>query len=146
MARILVAEDEPHLLRVITLWLERHGHEVIATANGADAMQIMQRGAPDLLIADVNMPVMDGVELVRRCRQQGISCRGVIVLSSRCDQQQLRDRLAWDEVVLHPKPFSPSRLVEEVSRLLARSSAPGAADARSPEANREPVVVAVAGR
>ncbi len=126
MARILVSEAEPHLLRVICLWLERHGHRAIGARNGAEALGVMQQQEVDLLIVDVNMPVMDGVELTRKCEDQNLRPDAVIALTSRCDQREVRESIGKG-AVLHPKPFSPSRLIEEVTRLLGGTNAPAEA-------------------
>ena len=118
MATIVVAEDDLHILRVINVWLRRNQHTVIDAVNGRDALQQIRERRPELLIADINMPVMDGIELVEACAEEGLLKVGAIVLTSRCDQKEIRDRLKECVAVLHPKPFSPSRLIAEVEELL----------------------------
>jgi len=119
MAQILVAEDDLHILRIVSIWLKKHGHIVHEASNGQVALEKMSTLRPDILIADVNMPVMDGIELVRTCESKGFLTKGTIILTSRCDQGEIRDRLANLDILLHPKPFSPSKLVRDVEQLLA---------------------------
>ena len=68
VARILIVEDEPDLRFMIKLILDRGGHEVVEARDGADALQRVQARRPDLVITDVMMPVMDGLELIRHLR------------------------------------------------------------------------------
>ncbi|MBN1488775.1 MAG: response regulator [Phycisphaerae bacterium] len=113
-----MAEDDLHIARIVTMWLTRNGHIVFEAPNGRAALQLVRDKVPDLLVTDVNMPVMDGIELARTCAAEGLLCRGAIVMSSRCDQTDIRDRLTDLNVVLHPKPFSPSRLIAQAEALL----------------------------
>jgi len=119
MATIVLAEDDIHILRVVNIWLQRNQHTVIDAINGREAFARVCEHRPDLLITDVNMPVMDGIDLVEACATEGLPKVGTIVLTSRCDQKEIQDRLQAFVVVLHPKPFSPSRLLGEVEALLA---------------------------
>jgi DNA-binding response OmpR family regulator len=119
MATIVLAEDDVHIARVVSIWLEQHSHRVLGAFNGRDALHLVRRCRPEVLIADVNIPVMDGIELLQACASEGLPTVGSIVLTSRCDQAEMCDRLDGLKTVLHPKPFSPSRLLAEVERLIA---------------------------
>lgn len=122
MSRILVAEDDPHILRVICMWLKRQGHEVLEARNGLIALEVIQDSPVDVLVSDINMPGMDGLDLIETVLAQGRVSRGTIILTNRWDHGDIRDRLsAWNVQVL-PKPFSPSRLSELV-RGLTRAEA-----------------------
>lgn len=117
MSRILVAEDDPHILRLISMWLQRQQHEVIEARNGMMARDLIREQAVDVLVSDVNMPGIDGVELIRTVVPEGGVRLGVVVLTNRWDHGEIRDQLAeWDVHVL-PKPFSPSKLSELVQAL-----------------------------
>jgi len=118
MANILLAEDEPHIIRIMHMWLARHGHDVIDSANGAQALAYLRNHPVDLLITDMNMPEMDGLQLVRTVRGELDMSMPVILLSARCDQSELLQQLAGLNVNLRAKPFTPSRLVDDISRLL----------------------------
>ena len=123
MARILVAEDDAHIIRIMSLWLRQHGHEVIETRNGADALKQLETESVDVIITDMNMPILDGCGLATGVRQQLKLDTPILMLSSRCDQFELRERTRPLGVTLYPKPFVPSRLVLEIDRLLAGDSA-----------------------
>jgi CheY-like chemotaxis protein len=110
MSRILIAEDDPHILRVISLWLSRQGHEIFEARNGLIALEMFRTARPAVLIADVNMPGMDGLELIERLMTDGRVLRGIIVLTNRWDHAEIRDRLAQWSVHVLPKPFSPTKL------------------------------------
>lgn len=129
MAQILIAEDDLHILRVVSIWMKKHGYVVHEASNGQIALEKMIAFEPDILITDVNMPIMDGIELVRACTSKGLLTKGTIILTSRCDQAEIRNRLENLEIVLHPKPFSPSRLVRDVEKLLIHGEENGEAAA-----------------
>jgi DNA-binding response OmpR family regulator len=122
MAVIVIAEDEVHIARVVGLWLKKSNHVVHESTNGRAALELVRQHRPELLIADVNMPVMDGIELVRTCAAENLPTVGTIVLTSRCDQAEIGDQLQGLDVLLHAKPFSPSKLTMEVQQLLSRAN------------------------
>lgn len=129
MATIVLAEDDVHIIRVVSMWLKQHAHRVLEAPNGQKALALLRAGDCDLLITDVNMPVMGGLELVRTCAAEGLARWGIVMLTSRCDQADIVDCLTGLPVVFHPKPFSPSRLVSEVEQLIrnAQATAPNQA-------------------
>ena len=118
MAKIVVAEDDRHISRVIALWLERGGHKVLTAGDGKAALELLRRESPDLLITDVNMPGMDGLDLLEAARAESLLAHQVIVLTSRCDQMEIEARAARLGAVVHPKPFSPLHLTEAVESAL----------------------------
>ena len=91
---------------------------VASARNGAEAQTILDGGDVDLIISDVNMPQVDGLELVKWVRAHAGDAVPIVVLSSRCDQDSIAAELRTHGVRVLPKPFSPSRLVVEVERLL----------------------------
>ena len=72
MARVLIAEDDPHISRVIALWLKRCGHEVAIAASGDEALAMIRQRAPDLLVTDINMPAIDGLQLLETVRAESL--------------------------------------------------------------------------
>jgi twitching motility two-component system response regulator PilH len=130
MATILVVEDNAPQLRVLAIWLQRHGHTVLEAAGGQQAQATLNELAapgddqqpagalPDLIVSDVNMPGMNGVELIKWIRNERKLEMPILVLSSRCDQVGLREELRAPGIRVVPKPFSPSRLIVEIDRLL----------------------------
>jgi two-component system chemotaxis response regulator CheY len=118
MARILIADDDAHIVRVLSMWLGRHGHEVVTARNGEDALAILDGASVDLIISDMNMPVLDGVGLAKAVRGKVGATIPIIVLTARCDQERLSEQLAVYGVRVYPKPFLPSQLVVEINHLL----------------------------
>ncbi|GMU20037.1 MAG: hypothetical protein AMXMBFR13_01380 [Phycisphaerae bacterium] len=118
MARIVLAEDDSHISRVVTLWLRRNGHEVIQAEDGRKALELIRASQPDLLVTDVNMPCMDGLDLLEAVRSEGLITRPAIVLTSRCDQAEIEARVGSLGAVVHPKPFSPTHLMETIQGAL----------------------------
>lgn len=125
MASILIVEDDAHVLRVLSMWLARHGHDLLEARDGAQAREILTNTQVDLLVSDVNMPRMNGLELVEWVRSHKSESLPMILLSSRCDQDAIGAELRKHDVRMHPKPFSPSRLVVEIEQLLAPSARSG---------------------
>jgi DNA-binding response OmpR family regulator len=123
MATIVLAEDDVHIIRVVSMWLKQHRHQVFEAPNGKRALELARAQQCDVLITDVNMPLMDGIELVKTCAAEGLPRLGAVMLTSRCDQSDIVDSLQGLRVVFHPKPFSPSRLVVEVEELIKRATA-----------------------
>jgi CheY-like chemotaxis protein len=117
MSRILVVEDDPHILRVISLWLSRQGHAVLEARNGVAAWEQVQEHRPEILITDINMPGMDGLGLLERLKGYEHAPRGVVVLTNRWDHREIGDDMGGWGVRVVPKPFSPTRLAELVEEL-----------------------------
>lgn len=118
MARILIIDDEAHIARVLALWLKQHGHEVLEACNGEEALGVLAGQAVEMIISDMNMPRLDGLGLVKRVRE-GLRLEiPIILLSARCDQTNLAEKLAPYRVRLLPKPFVPSRLMADVEETL----------------------------
>ena len=117
MSRILVAEDDPHILRVICLWLTRQGHEVLEARNGLSAWELIQQNHPEIVITDINMPGMDGLGLLEKLKNYEHMPRGIVVLTNRWDHREIGHSLAEWGVRMVPKPFSPTKLAELIERL-----------------------------
>ncbi|MBL8879731.1 MAG: response regulator [Phycisphaerales bacterium] len=124
MSRIIVAEDDAGIRRVITMWLERQGHEVRSLTNGREALDACVSSPPDVLISDVNMPEIDGIQLIEQLSARGLAPRGVVVLTSRWDHAQIGERLAGLNAHVLPKPFSPARLADLVEGITAAMNEP----------------------
>lgn len=119
MARILIIDDEAHIARVLVLWLKRHHHEVLEACNGVEAIDILAQGSVDMIISDMNMPLLDGLGLVKKVREELHLDMPIILLSARCDQSNLAEKLAPYRARLLPKPFVPSRLMADIEETLA---------------------------
>lgn len=132
MSRILVAEDDPHILRLISMWLKRQGHTVCEARNGLMARDLIAAEPVDVLITDINMPGLDGLGLIEAVLPAGRVRRGVIVLTNRWDHGAIRGRLAEWGVQVLPKPFSPSKLSELIGELMSGAPAGTAAPDAAP--------------
>jgi two-component system KDP operon response regulator KdpE len=118
---ILVVDDEPQITRVLKTTLSSHGYGTRTAADGDEALQIMKSWWPDLLITDLRMPNMDGLELCRQVRAN--SQIPIIVLSVRGEEKikvQALDAGADDYVT---KPFSTNELLARVRAALRRAAA-----------------------
>jgi two-component system OmpR family response regulator len=118
--RILVADDEPHIREVISFALERAGLATVTARNGSEALQTVRRGGVDLVILDIGMPEMDGLEACRQIRKS--SDVPILFLSARDDEidRILGLEIGGDDYVT--KPFSPRELVARVNVILKRAN------------------------
>lgn len=116
--RILIVDDEPQITRVLRTSLDAHGYDLRVANDGQTALQIATDWPPDLMITDLSMPVMDGLELCRRFRVR--SQAPIIVLSVKGEERtkvQALDAGADDYVT---KPFGISELLARVRANLRR--------------------------
>jgi two-component system, chemotaxis family, chemotaxis protein CheY len=127
MAHILVIDDDPVLRRVVTLALEAAGHSVLRCENGRKAVAFLEHDHADLLVTDIVMPEMDGVETVRAVRQldPDLPILAISGGGSFDPKDYLGIAQAFGATAVLPKPFRPAELVDVVSQLLAQS--PGSA-------------------
>ena len=128
-SRILVVEDEADLAELVAINLRGAGHDVTIAHDGSTAMAELQRAQPDLLVLDVMLPDMSGLEICRRLRRNPQTVRlPVVMLTARSDEV---DRVVGFEVGADdyvPKPFSPRELVLRVEAILRRTIAPTEAE------------------
>ena len=114
MARILVVDDEPDERFLVGRALKKQGHDVTVAGNGAAGLKVAQEQVPDLVVTDIMMPVMDGVEFIRRLRGDPATA-GIPILAATGDSQ-LAD--AADAVLT--KPYDDRRLIMLVNSLLEK--------------------------
>lgn len=117
--RILIVDDEPQITRVLRTSLDAHGYDLRVANDGDTALQIAKDWSPDLMITDLSMPVMDGLELCRRFRHK--SNAPIIVLSVKGEERtkvQALDAGADDYVT---KPFGINELLARVRANLRRA-------------------------
>ncbi len=118
LARILVAEDDVVLLGAIRDTLELDGHGVCGVTNGVQAMEAFSHFRPELIVADVIMPQMDGFELYRRVRRQSPRMAIPFVFISARDAAQAVQHVAYTNSTYLRKPFGPKELLEKVRKFL----------------------------
>jgi DNA-binding response OmpR family regulator len=118
---ILIADDDPDILALVSFRLERAGYEVVQARNGEEAVQVALARRPDLAVIDVMMPRVDGYEATRQLRQQEETSRmPIILLTARVQEEDIArgfDAGADDYV---RKPFSPQELGSRVQAALGR--------------------------
>jgi PAS domain S-box-containing protein len=149
---VLLAEDAEDVRRVMTEALERAGAEVVGVADGRAAVEAVRDRAFDLILLDIRMPVMDGLEAARQLRRDG--CRSTLIaLTASTTRSEHEQILAAGFDDLWPKPISLERLVREAAAFLhAPDSVPsaGRSEAKPPigsacEAGNDHLAVATAG-
>ena len=119
MATVLVVDDEPIVRDVVSRYLERDGHRIVAAADGETARELISRESPSLVVLDVMLPGIDGLSLCRWIRST--SDLPVILLTARGDETDriVGLELGADDYVT--KPFSPRELAARVKTVLRRS-------------------------
>jgi two-component system, OmpR family, response regulator ResD len=118
---VLVVDDEPTITDVVSRYLQRAGYETRSAADGPGALQLAAEARPDLVVLDLMLPGMDGLEVMRRLRAAGNGRRlPVILLTAKGEptDRVIGLRLGADDYVA--KPFSPAELVARVDAVLRR--------------------------
>jgi two-component system response regulator ResD len=117
---VLVVDDEPTISEIVSRYLERAGYETTTAADGAGALEAFARERPDLIVLDLMMPGIDGLEVLRRVREQRTTRTAVILLTAKGEESDRITglRLGADDYVV--KPFSPAELVARVDAVLRR--------------------------
>jgi two-component system OmpR family response regulator len=118
---ILVADDDPHIRQLLVFALAKAGLDTVEAGDGEETLRLVETHRPDLVVLDINMPRMDGIEVCRRLRASGDL--PILFLSSRDDEidRVLGIELGADDYVT--KPFSPREVVARVMAILRRVSA-----------------------
>lgn len=122
MARILVAEDDKNANKLICAVLRKDGHETLSASDGQEALDILDREHADLIVSDVMMPRMDGLELVRMLREADWDVP-VLMLTARLDAETLHSGFIVGADDYLTKPADMKELVLRVRALLRRSGA-----------------------
>jgi DNA-binding response OmpR family regulator len=125
-ARILVADDDPKHAQLIRLYLEREGHQVLTVGDGRAALDLARARRPDLVILDIMMPLVDGLDVCRILRAE--SNIAILLVTARSSENDMLLGLDIGADDYLAKPVSPRELTARVRALLRRV---GTADARS---------------
>jgi DNA-binding response OmpR family regulator len=117
--RILIVDDEPQILEVLNLYLNREGFRVNTAPDGEAALAAFKREAPDLVLLDLMLPKLNGLEVFKRLRAQ--STLPIVMLTARGDELDriLGLELGADDYIV--KPFSPREVVARVKNVLRRT-------------------------
>ena len=119
--KILIADDEPHIVTALEFLLQNNGYEVQVARNGGEALALIAAEAPDLVLLDVMMPLHSGYEVCREIRgRPGLEAVKVVMLSAKGGQVDVQRGLEAGADAYVTKPFSNRELLDKIRSLLAR--------------------------
>ena len=121
LGRILVADDEPHIRRVLAVILEKSGYHVVQATDGTDALGYVDGPEPfDVILLDLMMPGASGIEILARVRGHQARARTpVIILTAKGQETDRQAALAGGADDFMTKPFSPKKLLTRIQEILA---------------------------
>jgi DNA-binding response OmpR family regulator len=117
---VLIVDDEPTIGEVVSRYLDRAGYETSVALDGPSALRKIEEHSPDLVVLDLMLPRISGLELMRRIRDRGSDRTSIILLTAKGEETDriVGLRLGADDYVV--KPFSPAELVARVDAVLRR--------------------------
>ena len=122
--KVLIADDEIHIIQVVAIKLRNNGYEVVTAENGAEAYELACSEKPDVIITDFQMPVMTGLELVEKLRNNEETAQvPVMMLTARgfAIEDDVKEKLQIAACL--SKPFSPRELLHNVQEVLQANAA-----------------------
>ena len=123
--RILIAEDDPMVLELITTRLELAGYQTFAARNGGEALSRLGDVRPDGLVLDINMPVLDGFQVLSHLRSTGAIRRTpTLVLTARNRPEDVKKAIELGARDFIAKPFQDEQLIARVGRLVRKARPP----------------------
>ena len=127
--RILVADDEAHIRRVVSMKLQNAGYEVITAMDGEEALELCVTKVPDLVITDYQMPLMTGLQFCKEMRsRERLKDIPAIMLTARGFDIESQDMIDAGIAQVLAKPFSPRGLLRSVNELLCTVEAAAPAE------------------
>ncbi len=128
--KILIAEDDTDISRLLSRILEAQGYQALQAFSGTEALSLIEREEPDLLLLDLMLPGLSGEELLRKLREERRYSFPVLILSAK---SALGDKVALlksgaDDYIT--KPFEPEEVIARIQAALRRAAAAGCADLR----------------
>jgi DNA-binding response OmpR family regulator len=118
---VLLVEDDPVILKLLEVNFELEGYSVLLAHDGAEGIELARTAAPDLIISDIMMPNVSGLELVKALKGDAATKRiPIILLSAKAQTADIRAGMEAGADDYVTKPFEPLELVEHVQALLAR--------------------------
>ncbi|MBX7051935.1 MAG: response regulator [Flavobacteriales bacterium] len=117
--RILIVDDEPNILLSLDFLMRRGGYEVFIARNGTEAMELLDKHSPDLVVLDIMMPDVDGYYICRHIKTSGKhpSCK-VVFLSAKSKESDIKTGMDMGADAYLTKPFSTRQLMQKVEELL----------------------------
>lgn len=117
-ARLLVVDDEPNIVELLSASLRFAGFEVATAMNGGDAVKAVERYRPDLVLLDVMLPRRDGFEVCQRLRADGWTDLKIVMLTAKGREAEMAKGIDVGADSYVTKPFSTRELVDHVARIL----------------------------
>jgi len=129
---VLVVDDEATIVEIVARYLERAGYETYQAADGPEALRLAELHRPDLVVLDLMLPGLDGIEVMRRLQERPGPRTAVILLTARGEESDrlIGLRRGADDYVV--KPFSPAELVARVEAVMRRVSPPREEESEEP--------------
>jgi two-component system alkaline phosphatase synthesis response regulator PhoP/two-component system response regulator VicR len=116
--KVLVCDDERHIVRLIQVNLERQGYTVVTAFDGKDGLEKVKAEKPDLMVLDVMMPYMDGFEVLKALRREPeTEALPVIMLTAKAQDKDVFEGYRYGADMYLTKPFNPMELVSFVNRI-----------------------------
>jgi DNA-binding response OmpR family regulator len=121
-ATILVVDDDPVIQKLLSVNFEMEGYDVLTASDGIEGLEKIRAYAPDLVLLDVMMPRLDGIEVVRRLKQDPKTKKiPIVLLSAKAQSADVSGGLEAGADAYVTKPFDPLELLEKVAALLGES-------------------------
>lgn len=121
MSKILILDDDQQIIKMTSLILRKHGHDVLSANNGTDAVETINGAGVEVLLTDILMPEVDGIEVINACRKQQLDVK-VIAMSGGRRKISAEFNLKSAEMLgashVLPKPFSQEQLLGAVNACL----------------------------
>jgi len=135
MPVVLLAEDEPDIVKLVTYILRREGFSVLTATSGGEAIAVARRGEVDVILLDIMLPELDGYGVCAALREDPLTRHlPVVIMSARAQAKEVKRGLEAGAVSYITKPFEPAQLTEQIRAALAagavRKAQGGAGDDR----------------
>jgi DNA-binding response OmpR family regulator len=118
--KVLIVDDEPHMLRLTELSLKKDGYQILTARSGREAIDLASRELPALIVMDVTMPEMDGITALRQLKATPATAAIPVIMLTTRGQTITRNEAQGSGAALYlTKPFSPSSLAAEARRLIS---------------------------
>ena len=116
-SKILVVDDDPNVVKLVRLYLERDGHEVIEAEDGAEAVEAYKKHKPDAVLLDITMPVMDGMEALKKILEIDPDAK-VAMVTAMGQQQVIMEAIKMGAKDFVVKPFDADRIQTALWKLV----------------------------
>ncbi|MER2494315.1 response regulator [Catenovulum sediminis] len=117
MSKILVLDDDPQILKMVSLILKKRGHHILTAENGSHALQTIESQQIEVLLTDILMPDVDGIEVINTCRKKALPVKIIAMSGGRrkiSAEFNLQSAAMLGASEILPKPFTQEQLVEKI--------------------------------